>query len=132
MNIFELKRLIREEVVKATKDGPYGSYLFGQSRKLPNEKKQEIDTSKEKELNHDLWSQYHGRMDDLSKWIPLLDKLEKEGKYKDILTVPCKYQHAYRMMSEVSLSHLTNILGQESAGYKTREIYRKMQEPLFQ
>jgi hypothetical protein len=125
MNLFELKRLIREEVVKATQGGQFGSYLFGRSRDLPNKKKPEINTKEEEQLRIDLCYQYLGDQERLTKWVPIIDKLEKEGKYTDILSVPAKYKYAYRIMSNLSLSEITKILGYEPTKYVAGQIYEE-------
>lgn len=101
-------------------DPRFGKYLLGQVRKKP-----EKDTETEKDFQMDLYMHYHGSPSDLNPWISTLDKLERQGKYKDVLKVPSKYKYAYRVMGNVSLKDLTKILGYEPTGYEPDQIYEE-------
>ncbi len=101
-------------------DPRFGKYLLGQARKKP-----EKDTETEKDFAKDLYMHYHGIPNDLNPWISTLDKLERQGEYKDVLKVPSKYKYAYRVMGNISLKDLTKILGYEPTGYEPDEIYEE-------
>lgn len=103
----------------------FGKYLFGASRKKPNERNPERNTPAETDLELDLMAHYTSLPSGLKKWIGTLDKLEKSGKYTDVLTVPDKYKYAYRVMSNVSLEDLTKILGYEPTSYEAGQIYEE-------
>lgn len=121
----ELKSLIREEVVKATKDGPFGAYLFGQQRGLPTKKSPEKNTDKEIDFAADLYNHYMGEQEQLDKWLNIMISLNNQGKYKDILRVPSAYKYAYRMVSNINHDTLMSWLGYDPDQMEPGEIYEE-------
>ncbi len=109
----------------------FGKYLFGSDRGLPTRKNPEIDKPNEHDFKTDLNHHYRGSMEKLNSWIPIIDKLERDGKYTDFLTVPSKYKYAYRIMGDISLPTLTKILGYEPTSYKAGEIYEEKKNIRF-
>jgi len=72
----------------------FGEFLFGDERGLS-----EPNTEEEQKLGSDLHRHYHGMMSQLSRWVPKLVDLERQGEYADFLSVPDHYQYAYRALS---------------------------------
>lgn len=106
-------------------DPRFGKYLFGQMRKKPNPRNPEQDTKPEIDLKYDLINHYNGEPQDLEPWIDIIDKLEREGEYTDVLKVPSKYKYAYRVMGNVALQTLRDILGYEPTDYEAGVIYEE-------
>lgn len=121
----ELEKLIKEEVKKALQKEQFEDHLFGDELGLPNKKNPEQNTPKEKRLSQALENHYSGEMWELSTWIPTLDKLNKQGKYKNVLRVPSKYKKAYRMIFDIDLKDLTKILGYEPTDIEPGEVYHE-------
>lgn len=117
----QLRRIIRKALLEEEK--PFGDWLFGYERGMPKNDDPEVDTEAELRLRDDLKNHYHGDMDDLTKWIDQLVSLENQGLYTDILSPPDGAKYAYRMMNNVTLKRLTDILGYEPEGYKAGEVY---------
>lgn len=121
----ELKILIKEEVAKATKDGPFGAYLFGQQRGLPSARNPEKNTEEEIDFEAALRNHYYNEMEDLDQWLDLMVKLNNQGKYKDILRVPSKYKYAWRTMTNISHDTLMSWLGYDPDQMESGEIYEE-------
>lgn len=127
-----LKLIIKEEVVRATKDGTFGSYLFGQQRNLPSSKNPEPNTDDEQDLFDDLMSHYEGGKEHLEKWLDYIISLNKQGKYQDILKVPAEYKYAYRTMSNVDYDTLVTWLGHDPEDMKSGKVYREVISGIIQ
>lgn len=125
-----LSKLIYEEG-PSSKSEPFGKYLFGQERNKPNKARPEENTNQERELASQLHNHYHGSPDDLTPSISQLDKLERAGKYTDILTVPSKYKYAYRVMSSVPLKTLTAMIGYQPTDVEDNVIYEENNGGVF-
>lgn len=126
-----LLKLIIKEAVKTALDKPFGKYLFGKERNKPTVQKKEPNTEEEKELAKDLFDHFHGDVEQLNPWISKLDRLEREGLYKDVLSVPSKYKYAYRVMVDIPLNTLTAILGYEPTDYEPNEVYEETEGGVF-
>lgn len=122
--IDEHVRVYLEYITKQTIKEDFGKELFGQQLNRPK-KNPEPNTEPEDDLANDLSNHYGGDMSDLSPWIPQLVKLNKVGKYKNVLRVPSKYKYAYRVMGNIRLSTLTKMLGYEPTDFEPEEVYHE-------
>ncbi len=121
----QLRKIIREEVAKATKDGTFGAYLFGQQRGLPSVKNPEVNTEEEDDFARDLFAHFHADQGELSKWLDTMVALNNQGKYEDILRVPSKYKYAYRTMSNIDHDTLESWLGHDPDDMEPGEIHEE-------
>lgn len=95
----DLKSLLFEE-------GPHGEILFGDEREMP-----ERNTDDESELARKLLQHFNGhKSPKITQAMQHFLNLEKQGNYQDFLTVPSKYQYAYRVLFDVPRSTLFEIV----------------------
>lgn len=98
-----LRRLLFESD-SSDEEKPFGDILFGDARNLP-----EKDIQPEKNLSRGLADHYSGEKSHSA--IDTLDKLEKQGLYTDILSVPKEYQYAYRVLTNLSAREVNKFIG---------------------
>lgn len=111
----DLKKMLFEQ--------PFGSVLFGDERELPKGKP-EKNIPAETDLFHDLRRYVDSnRSDHLERTVKVFDGLEGRGLYTDFLSVPKKYQYAYRILNAVSLATLKKILGYEPTDMENGVFY---------
>lgn len=104
---------------EANPEDIFGKYLFAPERAKAGEalpKPVEKNTKGEEEVKAQLGAHYHGEMDNLNPVVVRkLLELKSRGKYLNVLGVPKKYKHAYRILTFESTNMFEKFIGQREA-----------------
>ena len=106
-----LRRYVREVILEAqaSKDDPYGEYLFAPQRRDLKTKKREPNTPEEDALLKALEDHYNNEEYTLGEFAPELLDLIAQGKYSKVLAPPPGPY--YRVLSELPAPVLAGFLG---------------------
>lgn len=111
-----------KSILLMEEQGPFGNYLFGQERGLPNRRAPEEDTPEEKTLLKTFNSHYQGQMDSLGAKAPALAAMAKKGLYQDILSAP-QNTYVYRFMFRIDEQSLSAMTGEQLISVDDIEVF---------